>query len=99
MVANKFRDRLIQLGIATGARVVLPEINDSRIVDAKRELLQLGFNILELADSSMALSDLKESIAKLKFTKNWTDEQLHAFIENPLNVGAPRFGAFFIFFN
>ena len=87
MAANKFRDRLIQQGIATGARVVLPEINDSRIVDAKRELLQLGFNILELADSSMALSDLKESIAKLKFTKNWTDEQLHTFIENPLNVG------------
>ena len=86
-MANKFRDRLIQQGIATGARVVLPEINDSRIIDAKRELLQLGFNIVELADSSLELTDLKESIAKLKFTKNWTDEQLHTFIENPLNVG------------
>ena len=48
LVANKFRERLIQQGISTDARIVLPEIDDSRVVDAKIELLQMGFNIVEM---------------------------------------------------
>ncbi|MBC8312082.1 MAG: phosphate acetyltransferase [Candidatus Marinimicrobia bacterium] len=86
-MANKFRDRLIQQGISTGARIVLPEVDDPRVVDAKRELLQIGFNIVEMADSRESISDLKDSISTLKFTKNWTKEQLHVFLENPLNMG------------
>ena len=87
LVANKFKERLIQEGISTGARIVLPEIDDSRIVDAKRELLQMGFNIVDMDNSSESIFDLKNSISALKFTKNWTDEQLNIFLENPLNMG------------
>jgi len=86
-MANKFREMLIQQGISTDARIVLPEIDDSRVVDAKRELLQMGFNIIEMDDSSESIPALKNSISTLKFTKNWTDEQLHIFIQNPLNMG------------
>jgi phosphate acetyltransferase len=85
-VANKFRDRLIQQGISTGARIVLPEIDDPRVVDAKQELLQMGFNVVEMANSSESISDLMDSVSILKFTKNWTDEQLNIFLENPLNL-------------
>ena len=87
LVANKFRERLIQQGISTDARIVLPEIDDSRVVDAKRELLQMGFNIVEMDDSSESITALKKSISTLKFTNNWTDEQLHIFIQNPINMG------------
>ena len=87
LVTNKFRDRLIQQGISTNARIVLPEIDDSRVIDAKRELLQMGFNIIEMDDSSESITALKKSISRLKFTNNWTDKQLHIFIQNPLNMG------------
>lgn len=86
-MANKFRDRLIQQGIDTGARLILPEIGDPRVMDAKRELLQMGFNIVEVGDSSDSILNLIDSISTLKFTKNWTEAQLQGFLENPLNMG------------
>ena len=84
---NKYKERIIQAGISTGARIVLPEINDSRVVDAKRELLKMGFNIVEMEDSSELIPDFKELISTLNFTQNWTGPQLQAFLENPLNMG------------
>ena len=84
---NKFRDRIIKKGIATGAHLVLPESNDSRILDAKRELTQLGFNIMEVEENPTKLAELKAFIASLKFTKNWTNEQLKAFMNNSINIG------------
>ena len=57
-MANKFRDRLIQQGIDTGARVILPEIGDPRVMDAKRELLQMGLNIVEVGDSSDSILNI-----------------------------------------
>ena len=63
LVANKFRERLIQQGISTDARIVLPEIEDSRVVEAKKELLQMGFNIVEMDDSNESIPALKNSIS------------------------------------
>jgi phosphotransacetylase len=87
LVANRYKERIIQAGISTGARIVLPETNDPRIVDAKRELLKMGFNIVEMEDSSELIPDFKELISTLNFTQNWTGPQLQAFLENPLNMG------------
>jgi len=91
-MANKFKDRLIQAGISSEARIILPEIDDSRILDAKQELLQMGFNIVDIDHSNESIVDLKESISALKFTKNWTDLQINTFIKNPLNLGMSMVG-------
>lgn len=87
LVANKFKDKLIQQGVSTGARIVLPESKDARVIEAKRELLQLGFNIIAVEEYSSKIVELKAFILSLKFTKNWPDEQLDIFMENPLNMG------------
>ena len=55
-MVNKFKDRLIQAGISSGARIILPEIDDSRVLDAKRELLQMGFNIVEMDNSNKSIN-------------------------------------------
>ena len=86
-MVNKFKDRLIQAGISSGARIILPEIDDSRVLDAKRELLQMGFNIVEMDNSNKSIINLKNSISSFKFTKNWTGEQINTFIRNPINLG------------
>ncbi|MDB3868648.1 phosphate acyltransferase [Candidatus Marinimicrobia bacterium] len=86
-MTNKFKDRIIQSGISSGARIILPEIYDSRILDAKIELLKMGFNVLDVDSSNESIIDLKESISKMKFTKNWTNSQINNFIKNPLNLG------------
>jgi len=87
LVANKFRNRLIQQGVSTGARIVLPESKDLRVIEAKRELLQLGFNIIEVEEDTSKIAKLKTFISSLKFTKNWSVEPLDTFMKNSLNVG------------
>jgi len=47
----------------------------------------LGFNIIAVEEDSSKIVELKAFILSLKFTKNWPDEQLDIFMENPLNMG------------
>ena len=46
----KYRDRIINLGKDTGAKIILPETSNSRIEDAAKELTSMGFNILQIED-------------------------------------------------
>ena len=47
---NKYRERILKMGMESGARIVLPEINDKRVQEAVNELISLGFEILIHAD-------------------------------------------------
>ena len=67
---NRFKERLIQKGIESGARILLPEIADSRISDAKLELLKMGFNIMEIENSPDIVAEMKDYISSIKFTSD-----------------------------
>ena len=45
---KKFRNFLIERALNSNARIILPEENDSRIVEAKNQLLQLDLILLKL---------------------------------------------------
>ena len=84
---KKFRNLLIERALNSNARIVLPEQNDSRIVEAKNQLLQLGFNIIETSSKKNIRDLLVDFVSQKKFTKNWTYEQKYSFIKNPVNFG------------
>ena len=50
MDSNKYRDRIIKMGLESDSKILLPETNDSRIKDASNELRSLGFDILNTED-------------------------------------------------
>ena len=64
-------------------KLILPEQNDSRIQEAQNELLDIGFNIVDI--KTFSEFDLyKEHLKTKKFTYNWTDDMLEDYIQNPL---------------
>ena len=47
---NKYREKVINKGKETGARIVLPEIGDKRVQEAVSELNTLGFIVVHNED-------------------------------------------------
>ena len=43
---NKYRERILNMGKETDARILLPEIGDKRIQEASAELTSLGFKVV-----------------------------------------------------
>tara|TARA_B110000438_G_scaffold259202_1_gene268454 strand:+ start:874 stop:1791 length:918 start_codon:yes stop_codon:yes gene_type:complete len=81
------RDKILSFGKDSNADIVLPEIDDSRIIKAKSELIRMGFNILSTKDYEENLDIYLDYINKLPFTNNWPTENLKAFLEQPVNLG------------
>ena len=67
-------------------RLVFPE-NDVRIKQAKKELKKLGFHLIELSDYDNKKDLFFDNAKKLKFSKNWPDNKLKDYLNNPLNHG------------
>lgn len=83
-IINNIYDRISSE--TESVRLVFPE-NDERVKQAKIELKQLGFNIIELDDYKSYKDDFFYSAKKLKFSKNWPDEKLQEYLNQPLNQG------------
>ena len=67
-------------------RLIFPE-TDLRIRQAKKELSQLGFKLIELDDYNSYKADFLNDAKKLKFAKSWPDEKLKDYLDQPLNHG------------
>lgn len=65
-------------------KIVFPE-NNNRIEKAKKKLRKIGFHVPNINDFNLNMVDFCEQIARLKFAKNWPNEKLKEFSENPLN--------------
>ena len=66
----KYRDRIINLGKETGAKIILPEISNARIEDATEELTSMGFNILRIENFQENVDLYLDYLNTLPFTKN-----------------------------
>ena len=47
---NKYRERILNMGKESGARIVLPQINDKRVQEAVTKLTSLGFKVVHNKD-------------------------------------------------
>ena len=47
---NKYQERVIETGLKKSAKLVLPESRDPRVSLAKRQLIDLGYELLETQD-------------------------------------------------
>ena len=67
---NKYRERIFIMGKESGARIILPEIDDKRVQEAITELISSGFEILNHDDFQENFDTYLEYINKLPFTDN-----------------------------
>ena len=82
---NKYRERILRMGKETGARLVLPEINDNRIQDARQELVSMGFHVLNHEDFEEKIEFYLDYIQQQPFTANWPEENLREYLKDPLH--------------
>ena len=83
---NKYRERILRMGKETGARLVLPEINDNRIQDARQELVSMGFQVLNHEDFEEKIEFYLDFIQQQPFTDNWPEENLREYLKDPLHL-------------
>ena len=50
MYFNRYQERVIETGLKKSAKLVLPESSDPRVSLAKRQLIDLGYEMLEPQD-------------------------------------------------
>ena len=84
MLKNKVIDRLQKKILDNNTRILLPEQKDIRVKEAIDSMVNSGFNILNIDDFKEDKL-YKDHIKKKKFTNNWTQEMLDAFISCPVN--------------
>ena len=82
---NNYLDKIIKSGISSNSTIVLPE-KDSRIDKAKIELINMGFNILEVNDFKINKNEYIHLLSKKKFTKNWSSDHISTYLDNSLNL-------------
>ena len=85
MQLNKYQERIIEIGIKKSAKLVLPERDDPRVSLAKRQLRDLGYELLEPEDFRGKESQYKEILEQERFFQKMSEEAKISFMENSLN--------------
>ena len=83
-IDNKYTDYILQKVLDKNVRLILPEQDDPRVLEAQKKILSLGIDTIKIDDYSDT-SLYIEHIKNKKFTNNWTDEMLEKYISVPLN--------------
>ena len=83
---NNIFDRIKKNLLDKDITLILPEINDHRIIEATKELKSLGLNILDINDYKN--NDLYINyLSSRKFTNRWPNDEIVKYLDNPLNKG------------
>ena len=84
MKNRNYLKSLFERASASNSSILIPESEDSRVIDAKNKLKSFGFNIVEVDDFN---DDSKyiEFIRAKKFTENWPDNEVKKYLNNPIN--------------
>ena len=69
---------------ANKIRFLLPE-NNTRIESAKEKLRSIAFLTIDYNDFSDYYDEFLNHSRKLKFSKNWSSDQLEEYVKNPIN--------------
>ena len=85
MVMNKYRERVLNKGRETGARIVLPEIRDKRVQEAVVELVSLGFKVVKNQNFQDNIDIYLDYLNALSFTENWPTENLREYLKDPVH--------------
>ncbi len=85
MKFNRYQERVIETGLKKCAKLVLPESSDPRVSLAKRQLSDLGYELLEPQEFQGMKYQYQQDLEKKQFFKKLSDESKNQFMQDPLN--------------
>ena len=84
---NRYQERVIETGLKKSAKLVLPETSDPRVSLAKRQLIDLGYDLLEPQDFRSRKDAYLQKLENEHFFKKLSDDSKNNFMANTLNFG------------
>ena len=85
MQINKYQERVIEIGRTKSAKLILPEKDDPRVSLAKRQLSELGYDLVDPEDFRSRESHYAEILEQERFFNKMTEEAKIKYMNNPLN--------------
>ena len=85
MQLNKYQERIIETGLKKSAKLVLPERDDPRVSLAKRNLRDLGYELLEPEDFRGKETQYQEILEQERFFNKMTDKAKEEYMKDTLN--------------
>jgi len=85
MQINKYQERVIEIGRTKSAKLILPEKDDPRVSLAKRQLSELGYDLLDPEDFRSRESHYAEILEQERFFNKMTEEAKIKYMNDPLN--------------
>ena len=85
MQINKFQERVIEIGRTKSSKLILPEKDDPRVSLAKRQLSELGYDLLDPEDFRSRESHYAEILEQERFFNKMTEEAKIKYLNDPLN--------------
>ena len=82
---NRYQERVIEAGLEKSAKLVLPEGSDPRVSLAKRQLSDLGYELLEPLDFKSRKDQYRQKLEQEHFFKKLSDDSKNKFIADTLN--------------
>ena len=82
---NSIKEDIIDRGLQSNAKILLPEIDDPRVQEAIKELTSIGYKIVSIDDYKDNYDSYLEMLSTMKFCKNWPYEEIKKYLENPLH--------------
>ena len=70
---NRYQERVIETGLKKSAKLVLPESSDPRVSLAKRQLIDLGYELLEPQDFQDSKDQYRKKLEQKHFFSKLSD--------------------------
>ena len=83
---NDIKENIIRRALLKNKKICLPESSDSRVQAAKKKLIKIGFNVIDLYDIEKNKDKYLEIISSKSFSKNWTSKMILDYIDSNLNL-------------
>ena len=78
---NRYQERVIETGLKKSAKLVLPESSDPRVSLAKRQLIDLGYELLETQDFQGRKDQYRKNLEQEHFFSKMYDESKKIIME------------------
>ena len=82
---KRYQERVIETGLKKYAKLVLPESSAPRVSLAKRQLIDLGYELLETQDFQGRKDQYWKNLEQAHFFSKLSDELKKKFMEDTLN--------------
>ena len=76
---HRYKQDILDRAVKNNPKIILPEVDDNRVLSAIKELKSIGFDVIDPRDLNN--NKFEELASNKTFANNWTDEMIKTYLE------------------